>query len=111
MTGHDVEELSSALFGNRHLARVLSAAGDRHDSDDLCTVRRLAADTCLIDSVVRPVVLRLVAAGVLHALPRDRARGEHFYMLQDGPLVAAALAAAREVTAARGSAEAPAGQR
>lgn len=111
MTEPDVEARSSAVFGNRHLARVLAAAGARHDADDLCTVRRLAVDTGVADSVVRPVVFRLAAAGVLEALPQERTRGERLYVLLDTPLALAVLAAAREIVAARGPAEAIGGRR
>ena len=72
---------SSALFGNRCLAEVVvaivdltSVAGDR-----LITVRMVAAHTGLTDSLVRPVVKRLVVAGLLAPQPQNRLRGARYH--------------------------------
>jgi hypothetical protein len=64
----DASELSKAVFGNKHMLTVAAmiAAGP-----SVTTQREIARETGLPDSTVRLVVLRLVDAGALHALPRS----------------------------------------
>ena len=64
---------SAAVFGNRFFAEVVVAV-DRLSGPggDGVTVRMIAADTGLVDSVVRPVMRRLCDGGLV-AEP-DRAR-------------------------------------
>ncbi len=91
MTDHPDEtrrEISYALFGNRAVIDVVNAIVRLTPaSEDFVTTRRVAAVTGLSDSVVRPVMRRLVAAGLLIDLPRGpRMRGEHFHRAPHGPL-------------------------
>jgi hypothetical protein len=67
-------ERSAALFNNRHLVTVVGAIAQIRD-DDGFTTRRIAVATGLPDSLVRPVIHRLLAAGILeeaHRLPGSR---------------------------------------
>lgn len=79
---------SSALFGNRCLAEVVVAIVDLTcvAGDGLVTVRMVAARTGLTDSLVRPVVKRLVVAGLLAPQPQDRLRGASYHKIcpEDG---------------------------
>ena len=64
---------SAAVFGNRFFAEVVVAV-DRLSGPggDGVTVRMIAADTGLVDSVVRPVMRRLCDGGlVAEARPRQ----------------------------------------
>lgn len=62
---------SAALFNNRHFADVAAAALDvSKNCTTMFTTRMVASSTGLPDSVVRPVLHRLVGAGVLSKLPR-----------------------------------------
>lgn len=72
----DARVVSSALFGNAAFAEVvtsadtiLAAAG--HSAT--VTTRQVAAATGAADSVVRPVMHRLAAAGLLVPLPKTGA--------------------------------------
>lgn len=73
--------VSAAVFGNTHMAVILCNLGQRDDTNDWpVTTRRIAAATGLADSIVRAVLLRLVAAGVLVAMPKDGGlRGQQFF--------------------------------
>jgi hypothetical protein len=53
---------------------LTSAAGD-----GLVTVRMVAARTGLTDSLVRPVVKRLVEAYLLRPQPQERLRGANYH--------------------------------
>jgi hypothetical protein len=77
-------ELSAALFGNRATVAVLVAIQDLvRDEEAFVTTRMVASATELGDSVVRPVMLRLRAAGVLYALPRTGGpRSTRYYQVQ-----------------------------
>lgn len=75
-------EMSSSVFGNRAFAAVASSVdvllhGHREGS---ATARQVAAATGLADSVVKPVLLRLVEAGLLRPLPRISSRGVQLYV-------------------------------
>jgi hypothetical protein len=65
------QERSAAIFGNRHFAEVVLAV-DRLSAtgDAFVTTRMVASETTFGDSLVRPVMRRLDAAGLLAALPR-----------------------------------------
>lgn len=70
----DGRAVSRALFGNaafievaRATDRILANAGH----DGTLTTRQVAAALGISDSVVRPVMLRLVAVGLLVALPKN----------------------------------------
>jgi hypothetical protein len=65
------QERSAAIFGNRHFAEVVLAVDRLSATDDaFVTTRMIASETTLGDSLVRPVMRRLDAAGLLAALPR-----------------------------------------
>lgn len=96
------QERSAALFGNRYFADVvlavdrLSAAGDA-----FVTTRMVASDTTLGDSLVRPVMHRLGAAGLIAALPRTGGRRSTLnYQVIRGPLWATLVAVCAETTPA-----------
>lgn len=82
MVGQDAgrEAVSSALFNNSAFVAVVVAA-DEAVADaygPLLTTRLIASRTGLSDSVVRPVVQRLVRAELLGELPRSSARGARY---------------------------------
>jgi len=65
------QRLSSALFNNSYYADVvLAIAAIASTSDDFVTTRKIAAESRIGDSLVRPVVLRLEAGELLDRLPR-----------------------------------------
>ena len=76
---------SFALFNNRHMADVAEhALKVAVSSDGLLTTRWIAASTGLADSVVRPVMLRLVEAEILTRLPRMSAgRSAQYFRIDD----------------------------
>ncbi|WP_436700676.1 hypothetical protein [Nocardioides sp. BYT-33-1] len=81
---------SAALFNNRHFAdcaaHLLTAS---KSGAEFVTVRQIAAASQLADSLVRPVVLRLVDAGVLEKLPRlGSGRSPQYYRVVDADLLA-----------------------
>lgn len=62
---------SAALFNNRHFADVARAASTVAQSNGrMLTTRMVAAATGLSDSVVRPILLRLLEAEAIVRLPR-----------------------------------------
>lgn len=75
---------SSALFGNRYLAEVVTAIVDLTSAtgDTQVTVRMVASHTGLTDSLVRPVIKRLVDAELLHPQPQERLRGASYHEVQ-----------------------------
>jgi hypothetical protein len=79
-------ERSAALFNNRHLVAVVGAIAQvRGDSG--FTTRRIAVATKLPDSLVRPVIQRLLAAGMLeeiHRLPGSRG-AKYFHAAKKTP--------------------------
>lgn len=75
-----IPNVSAALFGNSHMAVILTDLSRRADSDWPITTRQVAASTGLADSLVRPVLLRLVAAGALDQLPKTEGlRGRQYF--------------------------------
>ncbi len=86
---------SAALFGNRFFAEVVAAIDRLSGAEDaLVTTRRVAHELVLSDSLVRPVMLRLHAAGLLTDLPREGgSRSTLLYQVRRGPFWAAVLAA------------------
>lgn len=91
---------SAAVFGSRFFAEVVTAVDrlSRAGNADV-TVRMVAADTGLVDSVVRPVMLRLCDGGLIsEAAPGSRARSALRYQvrrtqLREGVLSASAALA------------------
>ncbi len=70
-SGEPRRRRSGALFNNRHFADVAAAAlAVSQDGVNVFTTRMVASSTGLADSVVRPVLHRLVDAHVLTRLPR-----------------------------------------
>lgn len=64
-------EYSAALFGNSYVVDVVMAIGRlAGDAEAFVTTRTVASDSGLADSLVRPVMLRLVDAGLLVPLAR-----------------------------------------
>jgi predicted transcriptional regulator len=65
-----------AMFNNAAFADVVVVSDKLMESraDGTVTTRLVAAELRLGDSVVRPVMMRLMAAGLLDELPRTTAR-------------------------------------
>jgi DNA-binding GntR family transcriptional regulator len=98
------QEASAALFNNRYLLPVVDAIRAHLASGDtMVTVRQVAQASQLADSLVRPVVLRLAASGLLRPLPRRGPRAPLFYSVSSHAgweaLVALATALAQEAPA------------
>ncbi len=79
MVGHsaDPRAVSVAIFNNASFAEVLLAV-DRileASRDDSVTTRQVAAATGRGDSVIRPVMMRLVAAGLIEQKGESSTRG------------------------------------
>lgn len=73
---------SAAVFGNRYMVEVVTAAvAMAPHANDLLTVRMLAHRADLADSVVRPVVRRLVDAGVFEPHSQKRPRGPSYHRI------------------------------
>lgn len=81
---------SAALFNNRHFADCAAhLLGVSKSGAEFVTVRQIAAASQLADSLVRPVVLRLVDAGVLEKLPRlGGGRSPQYYRVVDAEVLA-----------------------
>lgn len=95
------QERSAAIFGNRYFACVVLAV-DRLSAtgDAFVTTRMVAAETTLGDSLVRPVMRRLDAAGLISALPRTGGpRGMLNYQVMRGPLWTAVVVTCGETIA------------
>jgi len=77
---------SAALFNNRHFADVAAVALEvSKDCTATFTTRMVASSTGLADSVVRPVLHRLVDADVLSKLPRaGGGRSAQYYQVLEG---------------------------
>ncbi|MEZ5097054.1 MAG: hypothetical protein R2731_13705 [Nocardioides sp.] len=80
---------SAALFNNRHFAECAAHLIEVSKSGaEFVTVRQIAAASQLADSLVRPVVLRLVDAGVLEKLPRlGGGRSPQYYRVVDAEIL------------------------
>lgn len=84
---------SAALFNNRHFAECAQhllalSQPSSEEGEVFVTVRQVAAASQLADSLVRPVVLRLVDAGVLERLPRmGGGRSPQYYRVLDAALL------------------------
>lgn len=77
---------SGALFNNRYFADVAAAAlAVTQDDTAVFTSRMVASSTGLADSLVRPVLHRLVDAHVLDKLPRvGGGRSAQYYQVLEG---------------------------
>lgn len=85
---------SSALFNNRYFGDVAAMALEASSfGADLITTRMVAARTGLSDSVVRPIMVRLVAADLLTKLERTAGpRSPQFYVVGDAASLARVVA-------------------
>ena len=82
------QRLSASLFNNCYYADVvLQIAALSLKPDHFVTTRKIAAASGIGDSLVRPVVLRLEAAGMLRRLPRmgGRRSEQHFARSTSAP--------------------------
>ncbi|MDW5327195.1 hypothetical protein [Plantactinospora sp. KLBMP9567] len=80
--------VSAAVFGNRAAAEVIGAIEQLTEAGEPSVTTRMVANTAgLGDSVVRPVMIRLEAAGVVQAQARPNGpRSPLHYQVQRGEL-------------------------
>jgi hypothetical protein len=70
---------AAALFNNRYLAEVVTAIAD-HDEPAGFTARQIARRSDIPDGLVRPVLQRLLAAGLIAETGRQGgARGPRYF--------------------------------
>ncbi|WP_329070326.1 hypothetical protein [Amycolatopsis sp. NBC_01480] len=88
MSDETVRTRSSAVFGNRYVADVVAAiVGLAAEPEIGVTVRMIAQRAGLTDNLVRPVVKRLVEAGLLVPHQQLRPRGPSYHRVRiDLPL-------------------------
>jgi hypothetical protein len=87
-------ERSSAIFGNRYFVDVVLAV-DHLSEDDYArvTMRMVASETAISDSLVRQVMERLHGAGLIAEDARsDRPRSPRYFQVLRGPLWTGVLA-------------------
>jgi hypothetical protein len=91
---------SAALFNNSHLVDIVIAVHQlAPHAEDFVTTRKVAATTGLADSLVRPVMLRLVGSGILRRLPRlSGSRGEQHFARESAAQWSALLRLARAIS-------------
>lgn len=93
----ETRRISAAVFGNEKMVEVLLALGQ----EQAATAQVIAAKTGISHSLVRDVLLRLVAGGAVRALPKiGGSRSPQFYEPIEGPLWDALMTAARAVVQA-----------
>jgi hypothetical protein len=85
---------SSAIFGNRYFVDVVLAvnhlSGDDHAR---VTMRMVASETTISDSLVRQVIERLHGAGLIAEEPRSGGpRSPRYFQVRHGPLWTGVLA-------------------
>lgn len=87
-------ERSSAIFGNRYFVDVVLAVDHLSGDDDArLTMRMVASETTISDSLVRQVMERLHGAGLIAEEPRSGGRrSPRYFQLQQGPLWTGLLA-------------------
>jgi len=80
--------VSAAIFGNRAVADVIRAIQQLTQAGEPSVTTRMVARTAQLgDSVVRPIMLRLEAAGVVQAQARlSGPRSALHYRVQQGEL-------------------------
>jgi hypothetical protein len=101
-------ERSSAIFGNRYFVDVVLAVDHLSGDDDArLTMRTVASETTISDSLVRQVMERLRGAGLIAEEPRSGGpRSPRYFQLLQGPLWTGVLAtciASREDDAGTGA--------
>lgn len=81
---------SVALFNNRYFAEISEEALRlSHAGRDMITTRMIASASGLADSLVRPVLLRLVGAQILDKLPRaGGGRSAQYYVVLEPDVLA-----------------------
>jgi hypothetical protein len=86
--GEASRERSSAIFGNRYFVDVVLAMDQLSSADDArVTMRMVASETTLSDSLVRQVMQRLRDAGLVAEPPRTGgARSPRYFQVRRGPL-------------------------
>jgi hypothetical protein len=87
-------ERSSAIFGNRYFVDVVLAV-DHLSGDDHArvTMRMVASETTISDSLVRQVMERLHGAGLIAEEPRSGGpRSPRYFQVRQGPLWTGVLA-------------------
>jgi hypothetical protein len=89
-------ERSSAIFGNRYFVDVVLAvdhlSGDDHTHARV-TMRMVASETTISDSLVRQVMERLHGAGLIAEEPRSGGpRSPRYFQVRRGPLWTGVLA-------------------
>lgn len=91
-------EISSAVFGNRAMIDVIMSIQVIEDSRRVLTTRAVAAHTGMADSVVRPVMTRLVSAKMLTAVPKvGGPRSPQYFSINKSPLWIAVLSVCGEI--------------
>jgi hypothetical protein len=86
---------SSAIFGNRYFVDVVLAVNQLSGTEDASvTMRMVASETTLSDSLVRQVMKRLRDAGLIAEQPRTGGtRSARYFQVHRGPLWTGILAA------------------
>lgn len=103
-------ERSSAIFGNRYFVDVVLAV-DHLSVDDHArvTMRMVASETTISDSLVRQVIERLHLAGLVTEQPRTGGRrSPRYFQVRRGPLWASLLDACVASRGETGTKPAPA---
>lgn len=101
---HDASrDRSSAIFGNRYFVDVVLAVNHlSRDNHARVTMRMVASETTISDSLVRQVMERLHLAGLVTEQPRTGGpRSARYFQVRRGPLWASVLDAC---VASRGAA-------
>lgn len=92
---HETRRVSAAVFGNEKTVEVILAV---QSSGGLARATDIVQTTGIAHGMVRPVLKRLLDAGVLTAMPRrGGSRGELFFEIGNIDLWAAVLATAQQI--------------
>ena len=92
-------ERSAAIFGNRSFADVVMTLDRLTGQGDVVTTRKVASETAISDSVVRSVMLRLSAGGLITAQERvGGTRGTQPFQVHRGRLWASLVEACLATT-------------
>lgn len=92
--GEASRERSSAIFGNRYFVDVVLAVNQLSANDHArVTMRMVASETTISDSLVRQVIERLHGAGLIAEEPRSGGpRSPRYFQIRRGPLWTGVLA-------------------
>lgn len=95
MASQSTRAVSAAVFGNEKFAEVAVALAEEEGA---ATAQQLSKATGIDHSMVRSVLLRSVAGGIVDALPRTGgSRSAQYYQPVAGDLWEATLSLAREI--------------